>query len=223
MKVEYSIWYTQFIAIIVATILLYIHTRRHSDLVSEKKYLLPYLIIDSLAMILFAIDTYVIHKIPTFFVTFIFTGFEIVLVPLYIAHIIGQKIRLILPVSILLISQFISMIVFKHLTTFTYLAVNLYISYYIFKYWIWILKYQTEENKTKSFHFDVIQGFSICFLGSVPFFIGSLIANLLTDESYRVFFDQFEYVGYCLLNIFVFVFIIKATIWRMRSKSFAGQ
>lgn len=213
MSLAFILWYTQTFIISLACIVCIFTIGLDKTNSPEKRYILPYCILDLCAMILINASRY-IPQYPFFtkYVSALFALAEFILIPLYIQSIIGKKRFFLLPTLIFIAIAPLSTIFLKSLNSLTFLATNLYIGYYVLKYINWLFKEKAIKNLKATRHYFIIQGLSICYLGSVPYYISGFISHFASDISITIAVDDLQYAVYSTLNICMFLFFIIAFI-----------
>ena len=203
--------YLQTAVIILATVICILPVGRFKITSSEKKYLLPYCIADSIAMILLNLssyipDIYIYNKL----INCIFILVEMTLLTFYINDRMEKKNSFIIPAGIFLITILPSIYYFRNFYPIIFLATNVFIGIYIFKYIVWLLKIKPLKNLTKSSEFYVIQGMAVCYLGSIPYYISEITSQYTTEDLIYTVIQDLHYKIYPVLNIVMFLFFIKA-------------
>lgn len=213
----------QLLVIWSGTIMCYNATRLDGG--KEKKYLLPYCIINSLVMIPLTLTEFMGIPIKlTYLVMFFFACIEITLIPYYIASTIGKKKNILLEISMCFLGYFLSKFILKSTTTILYLICNIYITIYVCRYFIWLFSTNERLLLKNTPHYWIIMGICICYTGSIPYFISELfILKLGGFEAYNKIVD-IAFLTYIVLNISMYILFIKSFRCKINlQRSLSGQ
>ncbi len=213
----------QTLIIFIGTIITFLSTRHNNR--NERKYILPYCLCNMLAM--FILTPYEFIEIPLKVIEitmYIFACCETIILPNYLASIIkkkkGNTFQIIICTSALFISQFVA----NNYTSLIYLVSNIYISYYVYCYFIWLFNGNEDVDLKKSTHYWVVMGICVCYCGSVPYWFAELI---ILNQSGFLLYNQIAkliFIMYIILNISMYLLFIKAFICQIkRQKYFSGQ
>jgi hypothetical protein len=211
MSLSFILWYTQTFIIAAACIICLFTIGTDKNSTPEKKYILYYCIFDLCAMILINASQF-IPQFPFFskYISALFALCEILLIPFYIQTIMGKPKKTILPIIIFIVIVPISSIFLKSLNSLTFLITNLYIGYFVVSYVNWLFKEKTIKNLKDTKHYYIIQGISVCYLGSIPYYISGFISHFASDSSITAAVYDLQYAVYSTLNICMFIFLIFA-------------
>lgn len=199
----------QVIIIWSATIVCYQSTKLNGG--KEKKYILPYCVLNSLVMIPLCLTEFI--EIPvkiTYSIMFFFAFIEITLLPSYISSIIRKKINI--PVVIIISIITFSILNYLHIppSSILYLLCNIFITVYVFRYFIWLFKVNERLQLKETPHYWIIMGIFICYTGSIPYFFSELfLLKIGGFEAYNKL-AQFTFLTYLILNICMYIFFIKS-------------
>jgi hypothetical protein len=196
-----------------------------TNFVKEKKFILPYCIFNVLAMFVLLPDEFI--SLPAsliFLVMYLFACVEIIFLPNYIASIIGEKKGYLMQIIICSTAFILSNILVKNPTTVFFLICNIYITYYVCKYFIWLFKGDERFDLKKTNHYWIIMGISICYTGSIPYFIAELfILRFGKFELYNSLV-QIIFSTYIVLNISMYLFFVKSFLCKKISQKYlSGQ
>ena len=181
-----------------------------ANFVKEKKFILPYCICNVMAMSILLPDEFI--SLPArliYAVMYCFACIEIIFIPNYIASIIGKKKRYLVQIITCASAFILSNIVVKNPTSLFFLICNLYITYYVCKYFIWLFKGTDRLELKQTSHYWIIMGICFCYTGSIPYFIAELFilrfgGDELYDELVQIIFST-----YIILNISMYIIFIK--------------
>jgi hypothetical protein len=213
----------QTLVIWTATIICYKSTRVDGGL--EKKFILPYCYLNSLVMIPLTLIEFIGIPIKvTFIIMFTFACIEIVILPSYIASVIGRKKNIAVAIIISILALLISEILIKTTTSVIYLFCNIYITFYVYKYFIWLFSEKDRLVLKHTPHYWIIMGICICYTTSIPYFIAELfLIKLGGFEAYRKV-GNIAFLTYILLNICMFILFIKSFKCKINlQRSLSGQ
>lgn len=219
MSIIFTIWWIQSVTIALATFICIFKIGLKQSQTPEKKYILPFCILDLTAIILLNLPYY----FPSFgaaikLITGAFALCELILLPFYILDTMGKPKNLLTPIILFLCIVPLSTHYFKSYNEFTFLITNLFVGYYVFKYIIWLFEVRAIKNLKQSQQYYIIQGIAICYIGSTPYFIGSFISHFFADQSIKEAILNFQYTIFVTLNICMFILFIKAFL--MPSKTY---
>lgn len=213
----------QIIIIWTATIVCYKSTKLNGG--KEKKYILPYCILNSLVMIPLGLTEFI--EIPikfTYYIMFFFAFVEITFLPSYITSVIRKKINITIVVVVSIITFYILNLFNIPPSSILYLSCNIFITVYVFRYFIWLFTVNERLQLKETPHYWIIMGIFVCYTGSIPYFISELF--LLKIGGFEVYnkLAQFTFLTYLILNICMYVFFIKSFKCKTKhQRSLSGQ
>lgn len=206
-------WYAQLIVICLTSAIGLFVIGFNAKRTSEKKYLLPYCCINSIVMLLLSLDQYFPqYQFYPLYIICIWVFFELLFITFYLNEKMGNKNKIFFTLIIYLITVFLSAFIFRSQNSLAFLITNLLIGIYLFKYFIWIFKIKFFKDLPKTPEYYIIQGISICYLGSIPFFIGGFFAHLSRNDFIRNEIQNLHYTIYISLNISMYLFFLIAFI-----------
>lgn len=219
----------QFLTLLQSTVILigtiFCYLAPTESYAKEKKFLLPYCIFNVLAMFVLLPDEFI--SLPAnliFAVMYFFACIEIILLPNYIASIIGEKKGYLIQIIICSTSYIFSNLLANNPTTVFFLICNIYITYYVCKYFVWLFKGDERFDLKKTNHYWIIMGISICYTGSIPYFIAEMF--ILRFGKFELYENivQIIFSTYILLNISMYLFFVKSFLCKKTSpKYLSGQ
>jgi hypothetical protein len=179
----------------------------------ERKYILLLLALDIPVMAI--IVYHYINDIDSrllWFSTIFYSWCEIFLIPLYISEVTSIKKDYITPSVLAISSPILSIKLLHSLHELPYLLTNIYISYYIFKYFRWIFNYDKQLDLLKTSHFWIILGILLCYTTSIPYFITDLIIYTWARKDFHTNVD---------LNLFIIFLILHMIMTLLFTKGFS--
>lgn len=212
-----------FVVILFTTIYCFYIVKRHES--SEIKFLHPFCILNTAAV--FILGAYEFVYIPISIVYLTMVGFafaESFFLPNYIASIIGSQKVFATPIIICSLSIVTSLILHIDISSIIYLTSNIYISYYVCRYFVWLFKQNASYNLATTRHYWIIMGICACYSGSISYWIsGLVIFNYGSIDLYTKISNTF-FEMYILINIGMYLLFLKAfTCTKPFSKSLSGQ
>lgn len=176
----------------------------------ERKYILLLLALDIPVMTIIVYHYFKDIDTPTlWFSTIFYSWCEIFLIPFYISEIISIKKDFLTPSIIAISSPILSILLLHSLHELPYLFTNIYISYYIFKYFKWIFTYDKQFDLLKTSHFWIVLGILLCYTTSLPYFITDLIIYTWARKDFHHNVDLNLFVIFLILHMIMTILFVK--------------
>lgn len=199
----------QILTILTACILSLLYIQ--DDTSPERKFIQPYIFLNMASMLILGWIEFI--HIPRGIIYIAMVGFafcEIFYLPNYIGKIIGEKPNPWTQALICISTFLISIFYLKRSTSITYLFTNLYISVFVFKYFLWLFKRNNFFNLNRTRHYWITMGICICYAGSIPYWISEIfIIKIGGYEVYNKIADSI-FIMYITLNIAMYLLFYKA-------------
>jgi hypothetical protein len=145
------------------------------------------------------------------YITFIWS--EITLLPAYINSVMQRKHNWFLPISVVLITFFLSFKYVSIVDSFLQLFSGVYITIFCFKYLKWLFSINDTFNLLKTNHFWIVIGIMFCYTASLPSCITAFIFGIFGNSPEHKRMEYLMTPIYMLLNMTMHCFFIKAFKW----------
>lgn len=220
MTFDNVVWHIQFLVVFIAAFLSY---RKNGIFVKqnlESQYLTLFCLLDFLTMCLMWIAVYAFDK-PSLqpFVALLFAAVEITMIPIYLMALTGRKQRVLPLLVVYIVAAASSFFLLNKQPSLLYFITNSVITIYVFRYIRWLMKVKEVNDYPSKSQNLIVKGIAICYIGSIPYFVGSSISTRASDKIFFDTFERFEIRVFSILNIFMFVLFIKAFLCKNPSKS----
>lgn len=185
----------------------------------ERKYIFLLLALDIpvMAVIIFHYVNNIQSSI-LWLTTIFYSWLELFLIPFYISEIISTRKDFFAPTFLAISSPILSIILLNNIHELPYLITNIYISYFIFKYFKWIFNYDKQLDLLKTSHFWIVLGLLLCYTTSIPYFITDLIIYTWARGALHNNVDLNLFIIFLILHMIMTVLFVKGfTLARNRS------
>lgn len=184
----------------------------------ERKFILPFCFIDLVTTGIIVFNhikgEFLINRFTTLLI--LFSWAEIYFIPKYIGYVIEKKPKITTQLILFFLPPILSNIIFNDLTLLSMLLSVIYISFYNYKYLIWLFLNKRTITLEEIRHAWIIMGIIISYTASIPYWLSDILFHANGNQPTISSINKVLFAIYVLLNIIMYLFFIKAFLCKSK-------